>query len=314
MAEIGNNISIAKTHLEHGRLVAIPTETVYGLAANGLDAKAVARIFEAKDRPFFDPLILHIADSRKLVEIIREIPPTAKKLMKEFWPGALTLVLPKTGLVPDITSAGLTTVGVRMPNHPVTLDLLRSLSFPLAAPSANPFGYISPTTAAHVQEQLGMKIDYIIEGDSSSIGIESTIVGFENGIPTIYRKGGLPIEAIERVIGKVALREESSSAPTAPGMLQSHYAPTKPFLVGDIETLIRKNKNRTIAVLGYRHTYGLPGEILSKSGDLAEAAHHLFGAMRRLDSGQNDIILSEFLPEEGLGRAINDRLRRASYP
>lgn len=309
--EIGKEIAQSADLLKAGKLVAIPTETVYGLAANGFSSEAVAGIFEAKGRPHFDPLILHIGDINQLNSLTLSFPEKAKKLAKAFWPGPLTLILPKSNLVPDLVSSGLATVGIRMPRHEMTLELLKSIDFPLAAPSANPFGYISPTTAMHVKDQLSGKIDYILDGGECSVGLESTIVSFPEGEAVILRKGGITIEDIESVIGAVSVQTQSSSNPTAPGMLVSHYAPRTPLLLGSLELLIAENKHRNFAVLGFSETYGQVGEFLSKTGNLSEAAQNLFSALRRLDAQNYELILAEPMPEKGLGVAINDRLRRA---
>ena len=213
MAEIGTDILKAKNLLEHGELVAIPTETVYGLAGNALNASAVAKIFSVKNRPAFDPLIVHVPNVNAVYEYVAEIPEKAYALAQRFWPGPLTLLLQKKSIIPDLVTAGLETVGVRCPDHPLTQDLLKILSFPLAAPSANPFGYVSPTTPAHVDEQLGDKIKYILDGGKCEVGIESTIVGMENGEVVVYRMGGLSTEEIESVVGNVKIQTHSSSNP-----------------------------------------------------------------------------------------------------
>lgn len=313
---IGTDINHAAHLLKEGKLVAIPTETVYGLAGNALDEQAVTQIFAVKNRPTFDPLIVHTDSIHKVKKLVQQMPITALDLANHFWAGALTLLLPKRELIPDLVTSGSPLVAVRIPNHPLTLQLLSSLDFPLAAPSANPFGYISPTTAQHVEAQLGDKIPYIIDGGACILGLESTIVGFEGGIPTIYRKGGISIEAIEQVIGEVQVKEHSSSNPQAPGMLKSHYAPRIPLVLGDLVKLIQKNKRKRLGVLSFqKYHLGVPIHhqlILSKQGDMAEAAQNLFAAMRQLDTMDIDMIVAELLPERELGRAINDRLRRAA--
>ena len=313
---IGTDIAFAAALLKNGQVVAIPTETVYGLAGNALSTEAVVRIFDVKNRPRFDPLIVHLPNVSYIQEYAEEFPPKAKLLAEAFMPGPLTLLLPKKNVIPDIVTSGSPFCAFRVPNHPMTRELLAMLEFPLAAPSANPFGYISPTTAQHVERQLGEKIPYILDGGACAIGIESTIVGFEDGIPIIYRKGGLSIEAIEKIAGRVVLRAYSSSNPLAPGMLKSHYAPRIPLVVGELNELHAKFEGRKTAVLAFRHSLkGIEPEyqvILSLSGDLAEAARNLFAGMRYLDGLDADIILAEILPEEGLGRAVNDRLRRAA--
>lgn len=293
-------------------IVAIPTETVYGLAANAFDESAVLKVFEAKQRPSFDPLIVHVGSLGDACSVVRELPPGAEALMHAFWPGPLTLVLPKRAEVPDVVTSGLDTVGVRMPAHPLTRALLARLGFPLAAPSANPFGYVSPTTAQHVAEQLGERIPYILDGGPCAVGVESTILGWEDGRWVLYRPGGIALEDIEAVIGSVA-QAVKQVLPAAPGMLESHYAPRKPVHVGDIDALLRRFAGRRIGIISFRQEH--PGhrcEVLSERGDLAEAARNLFAVLRDLDGSECAVILAERFPDEGLGRAINDRLRRAA--
>ncbi len=308
---LGEDIKRARQALISGGLVAIPTETVYGLAANGLESSAVAKIFKAKNRPNYDPLILHIGSIAQ-AELSAEFHEDAKNLAAAFWPGPLTIILKKTAIVPDIVTSGLDTVGVRMPNHKLTQKLLESLEFPLAAPSANPFGYVSPTTAQHVADQLGDQVDFILDGGPCQVGLESTIVDMSHSSYEILRQGGIPNEAIFKVLGEIPVREESSSNPKAPGMLENHYAPTAELVVGDISQLIEKYTEKRIAVLGFQSTYGKEGIALSPSGNLEEAARNLFAALRALDRGNYDLILSEWMPNTGLGKAINDKLKRAS--
>jgi len=316
MAEIGKDISKAASLLKQGKLVAIPTETVYGLAANALDVEAATKIFVAKNRPYFDPLIVHVQSGDAVREYAERIPDKAIELVKRFWPGPLTVLLPKKNIIPDLVTAGLDRVGLRCPDHPMTLELLRSISFPLAAPSANPFGYVSPTTPLHVNDQLGNEIEYILDGGECKVGIESTIAGFEEDGPVIYRLGGLRVEDIESVTGRVQVNTTSVSNPQAPGQLQSHYAPRKQVLIGDIQQLISKNRSKSIGVLSFKKLNlpaGVKKEIvLSPSGNLNEAAQKLFSALRELDKSDIEIILTELVPDTALGRAINDRLRRAA--
>ena len=311
--EIGKEISKARALLEHGLLVAIPTETVYGLAANALNADAVLRIFEVKARPTFDPLIVHGASREALEAYVATFPEWARQLADRFWPGPLTLILPKKPIIPDIVTSGLDTVAVRVPRHAMTLGLLEELGLPLAAPSANPFGYISPTTPQHVMDQLGGKISYILDGGPCGVGIESTIVGERNGKIVILRLGGLAASEIEQVIGPVEIDISSTSDPTAPGKLESHYAPRTPLLFGPI-TLVGRDPLRVGVIAFQTLPEGLPdghGIALSPHGDTHEAAKGLFAAMRTLDALDLDIILAEPMPETGLGPAMNDRLRRA---
>lgn len=316
MAEIGKDIDRAKQLLVEGKLVAIPTETVYGLAANALNEKAVLEIFKAKNRPHFDPLIVHVASLTQAETLASTFPEKAKVLAQKFWPGPLTLLVTKKETVPDIVTSGLNTVGLRCPDHGLTLQLLRSLSFPLAAPSANPFGYVSPTTPQHVNEQLGDKVAYILDGGECRVGIESTIVGFENELATVLRLGGLAIENIERFTGPLRVQLHSGSNPHAPGQLQSHYAPGKKIILGT-EVQLQTHAHPNAGTIMFQNALpGIPANrqiILSPNGDLEEAAHHLFAALRTLDKTSIDVILAELVPDTGLGRAINDRLRRAAH-
>lgn len=316
MAIIGTDILHAKALLEKGELVSIPTETVYGLGGNGFNPDAVTQIFKVKNRPDFDPLITHTNSLEKIKKYVNHIPDEAYQLADCFWPGPLTMLFSRNGKIPDLVSAGLPTVAVRIPHHELTLKLLESLDFPLAAPSANPFGYISPTTAEHVEDQLGEKIPYILDGGPCKIGIESTIIGFEEKIPIVYRIGGLPVEELEKVVGKMTILPNSSSNPKAPGMLKSHYAPTKPVIVGDLDFLIGKYDPDEIAILSFQEYFPQINNdhhlILSESGNVTEAAKNLFSSLRFLDTLPVKYILTELVPDHGLGRAINDRLRRAA--
>ncbi|WP_339923236.1 L-threonylcarbamoyladenylate synthase [uncultured Cyclobacterium sp.] len=318
MAEIGKDIIKSAALLTSGELVAIPTETVYGLAGNALDEKAVLQIFKSKNRPSFDPLIVHLAGIEQLYDYVEFIPDELKALAETFWPGALTLLLPKKNIIPDLVTSGLGRVGVRVPSHPLTKSLLELLDFPLAAPSANPFGYISPTSASHVQHHLGEKLAYILDGGLCEVGLESTIVGMEQGQVIIYRLGGVSVGAIEEVVGKVLILPQSSSNPQSPGMLKSHYAPRKPMVLGDLDELMQQyqQEKEGLAILSFRRSFPeVPAShqvALSNSGDYDEAARNLFSAMRKLDETNATLILAEELPEIHLGKAINDRLRRAA--
>jgi L-threonylcarbamoyladenylate synthase len=313
MAIIGIDIDFAKAVLERGDLVAVPTETVYGLAGNALDPAAAAKIFQVKERPSFDPLIVHVPSFDHVANYVQEVPQQAKLLAEKFWPGPLTILFKKKSFIPDLVTSGLDTVGLRCPDHPLTRKLLEAIPFPLAAPSANPFGYVSPTTAQHVAEQLGDKIPYILDGGACPVGLESTIIGFENDTPVIYRFGGLSLEKIESVIGKVEVQAFSTSNPKAPGQLKSHYAPGKKVIVGDLEALRDQYSAEPVALLTFKINFHTQHQyVLSPEGNLEEAAQHLFTALRMLDKMPVNYILTEFVPDSGLGRAINDRLRRAS--
>ena len=301
--------------LRQGKVVAIPTETVYGLAANTFDEDAVSQIFEIKQRPRFNPLIIHIKSIDDLQKVATNIPQKAMILARHFWPGALTLVLPKKKIVPNIVTAGKNTVGVRVPSHPVALQLLQQLDFPLAAPSANPFGYISPTCVAHVQNQLGDKIPFILEGGNCEKGIESTIIGFENNEPVLYRVGAISKEEIEKIIGKINQKTEAAEAPPAPGMLTKHYSPkTKLKISTNISADIEKYKNQAVGFLVFSNiNYEKSQKIiqLTKTENLNEAAQKLYAAMHQLDAAGFELILAEKFPEKGIGISLNDRLYRA---
>lgn len=302
--------------IRRGGLVAFPTETVYGLGADAFNPLAVARVFEVKKRPYFDPLIVHIATLKDLDRLVREIPSKAERLIEKFWPGPLTLVLFKKDEVPDIVTSGLSTVAVRMPKHPMTLQLIQLAETPIVGPSANPFGYLSPTRAEDVQEQLGDQVDFILDGGPCEVGVESTIVSFSEEGPELLRAGGIPLEEIESLIGKVSLNDTKGERPLAPGMLPRHYAPRTPVLLNWNKVSRVEFKERRIGLLAFKEPTNFFDfshiEILSKKGDLREAAANLFSAMRRLDRLGLDLILAEPVPEIGLGRAIMDRLRKAS--
>ena len=309
---IATDLFEAQSLLKSGKLVAIPTETVYGLAANALNADAVIHIFETKNRPHFDPLIVHVASHEQVADVAIDISEAAHLLMRKLWPGPLTIVLRKHECIPHIVTSGLDTVGVRMPDHALTLELLRSLDFPLAAPSANPFGYISPTSALHVAEQLGERIPYILDGGECRVGVESTIIDCTTAIPSVLRLGGTSVETIQELIGEVNVNAISTSAPQAPGMLHSHYAPRKPLLVGNIHELLHEHGSN-VSILSFKDSFHNFRNIrLSETGDLHEAARNLFAAMRKLDADHHELIIAEFVPDFGLGRAINDRLKRAA--
>jgi len=306
-------IQKAAEAIRAGDIVAFPTETVYGLGADVFNPVACAKIFEVKQRPYFDPLIVHVESPQQAGLLFSEIPPKASNLIAKFWPGPLTLVLPKTPQVPPIVTAGLNTVAVRMPSHPVALALIKAAGTPIAAPSANPFGYLSPTTAEHVKEQLGNRVPIILDGGSCTIGVESTILKV-NDPPVLLRPGGIPLEDLERELGKVVIANPYGSAPEAPGQLKSHYSPRAPlFLVHD-NVVFPKNKK-----IGYLAFQKAPVniqvtkvEILSPNGDLREAAANLFSCLHRLDAARVDVVFAERVPDKGLGRAIMNRLEKAA--
>lgn len=319
-------VSRAAAIIQNGGLVAIPTETVYGLGANALDEAAVAKVFEVKNRPRFDPLIVHIADVDRLDDIVESVPDAARRLMERFWPGPLTLVLPKKPVVPDLVTSALDTVAVRIPDHPLTLELLRAAGVPVAAPSANPFGCLSPTTAAHVAAQLGDRIDAILDGGPCRVGVESTVLQIveratTGGAPSavLLRPGGVSVEDIEAIIGPVTIPQpqpevDDNRPQTAPGMLSRHYAPTTPLIVIDHPECPPAEGRSGLLTFEPAENAGdyTAVETLSESGDLTEAAAHFFAALRRLDAQHLDRIFATRFPETGLGRALNDRLKRAA--
>ncbi len=316
MAIIGSDILYAQKLLETSGVVAVPTETVYGLAANAYDEAAVLKVFYIKQRPSFDPLIVHAGSLEQIQKFVKKFPQKALKLAYRFWPGPLTLVLEKKTIIPDVVTSGLCSVAVRVPQHALTLQLLRRLDFPLAAPSANPFGYISPTTPQHVQQQLGMQIPYILAGGPCTVGIESTIVGFEGEQPIVYRLGGVCLEDIERAVGPVQVFHQGGSRPQAPGMLANHYAPKKPLMVGELPVLLDQHATQRVGILVFQQPcldIALDRQvILAPTGNLNEAAQNLFAALRTLDTLPIDTMLASFVPNTGMGRAINDRLKKAA--
>jgi len=316
MAIIGDNIEDAKHFLDAGNVVAIPTETVYGLAGSAVDENAITKIFEVKNRPSFDPLIVHFSSFYRVRDYITQMPNGALKLAEAFWPGPLTLVLPRPKSIPLLVTSGMETVGVRVPKHSLTQSLIDNLEYPVAAPSANPFGYVSPTNPQHVEEQLGDAIPYILDGGPCNIGLESTIIGFENDTPVVFRLGGTSVEAIRKVVGKVEIKINSSSNPQAPGMLKSHYAPGKKLILGSITENISRHDSSRVGILAFKQPFDDVDEeyqrILSPSGDLSEASRNLFAHLRYFDALDIDFILAETVPNHGLGAAINDRLQRAA--
>jgi L-threonylcarbamoyladenylate synthase len=311
-----DNLHRAAEIVRKGGIVAFPTETVYGLGADAFQPLAVARIFEAKRRPYFDPLIVHVGRPDDLKKLVPKVPPAATRLIDRFWPGPLTIILEKRETVPDIVTAGLPTVAVRMPDHPMASRLLEESNCPIAAPSANPFGYLSPTTAEDVREQLGDQVDLVLDGGPCKVGVESTIVSLVKGMPFLLRPGGLALEEIEAIIGPVHVETTHDEKPLAPGRLERHYAPRTPLVIHDDRKSCEATQDTRVGRLALCESQEIQGvqhvEVLSKTGDLREAAANLFSAIRKLDRLGLDIIVADPVPEVGLGRAIMDRLRRAS--
>jgi L-threonylcarbamoyladenylate synthase len=310
------DINKAKETLLKNELIAIPTETVYGLAGNAYNEIAIKKIFKLKNRPFYNPLIVHLKSASCISDVAVDIPESALILADKFWPGPLTLVLKKQEHISDLITAGKQTVAVRVPSHPLTSALLDQLDFPLAAPSANPFGSISPTNAEHVFNYFGEALNVILDGGECEKGLESTIIGFENNSPVLYRHGSITLEDIEKVVGKLSLATNSDKSPNAPGMLSRHYAPmTDTYLTNNVSGLLKSFEGRKIGLLLFKNrienTNIVHQEILSTSGDFTEAAKNLYAAMHRLDQNKLDVILAERLPDKGLGKTINDKLERA---
>ncbi|MGD1980713.1 MAG: L-threonylcarbamoyladenylate synthase [Flavobacteriaceae bacterium] len=313
---ITTDLELVIKSLKRGEIVSIPTETVYGLAGNALKEESVDLIFNLKKRPVFNPLIVHIPDVNFLDRVAENIPDPAILLANHFWPGPLTLILKKKASIPNRVTAGKDSVAVRVPNHPLTLELLKKLPFPLAAPSANPFGSISPTLAIHVYKYFGDKVPFILDGGSCKSGLESTIIGFENETPVLYRHGALALEKIKEVIGPVKELIKNDQNPQAPGMLSKHYAPqTETIRSENMLETIANFPNKKIGVLSFQKielseeiTHQ---EILSEKGNLEEAARNLYAALHHLDQLQLELIVVPYFPNHGLGKTINDRLQRA---
>lgn len=325
-------IARAADVIRRGGLVAFPTETVYGLGADALNASAVRRIFEAKGRPPNDPIIVHVASVEDLSRVAREVPPVARRLAETFWPGPLTLVLPRGEAVPLVVTAGRDTVAVRCPAHPVALALIRASGTPIAAPSANVFGHTSPTTAQHVLDDLNGRVDVILDGGSTPVGVESTVLDLTAEVPTILRPGGVPKEALERVLGQVQVhaRPADPRAPLpSPGTLPRHYAPRVPLWLytGPREAVLAalREEARRLRAASWRVALlvtdedvaavdeeGVLVRSVGSAADLAGMARRLYATLRELEHLQPDVILARDVAPVGLGLAVHDRLVRAA--
>lgn len=326
-------LATAAALLRAGWLVAFPTETVYGLGGSALDEAAVARIFAAKGRPAEDPLIVHLADLAELPRVTTALPVSVTLLAEAFWPGPLTLIVPRGPDIPLSVTAGRPTVAVRIPAHPVARALLREVGLPIAAPSANRFGYTSPTTAAHVLADLDGRIDAILDGGPTTIGVESTVLDLTTPIPTLLRPGGVSLEALRDRLGPVLVGQRqpvgSGTGLASPGLLERHYAPVTPlwFVRGSPEAMQRWLRERVCAELACGHRVGLlvpdedadaladlevDCEPLGPAGDVSQIARHLYAALRALDQRQPTVILARDLGAIGLALAIRDRLTRAA--
>jgi L-threonylcarbamoyladenylate synthase len=317
------NICQAAEALKRGKLVAFPTETVYGLGGLATDVRAIRAIFEAKNRPRFDPLIVHFSDLDMIREYEIQLGENELQLARHFWPGPLTLIVQRSKRIPSLVTSGLDTMAIRIPRHRVALQLIKKLGHPVAAPSANPFGYLSPVTAQHVDEQLGRKVEMILDGGACRVGVESTIIDVSGHQPKYLRPGGISVKEIERVLGKGLARDSSSKAPHAPGQLKSHYAPKKKLILlgrnrilARYERAAREGENVaflffTAPPVQYKRS-SIPMRILSERGDDKEAARRLFNYLHLLDQSEARIILAEKPFSSGLGLAVLDRLTRAS--
>lgn len=318
--------------LVRGGLVAFPTETVYGLGANALEGRAVKKIFEAKGRPSDNPLIVHVAELGQITELVKNIPRAARGLMQAFWPGPLTLVLPVGGAVPPEVTAGLSSIAIRMPGHAVALALIRAAGVPIAAPSANLSGRPSPTMAAHVMQDLNGRIDVVLDGGPTGVGVESTVLDLSGPVPTILRPGGVTLEALQEILGEVivdpaVLGSLTAAKPRSPGMKYTHYAPRAPLLlvegephaiaakIREIASECRSNGKR-VGILTYAGSedYAGSGQVVlaGQRSNPETVAAGLYAALRRFNDLEVDCILAEGLPEGGVGMAVMNRLRRAA--
>jgi len=315
-------VARAAAALRAGRLVGMPTETVYGLACNALDGRAVAAVFGAKRRPSFDPLIVHVAEPDDAWALAVDVPGVARKLARAFWPGPLTLVMRKTEAIGGLVTSGLPSVGLRVPAHPVARRLIAAAGVPVAAPSANIFGGVSPTRAAHVLDGLADAVDCVLDGGPCETGVESTVVSVLTPTPTVLRLGGTTVEALQDVVGKVEVAiggsaDDAQAGKASPGMLDRHYAPRARVILSTDDMNHHPCAFAGSGLLAFAdpggdaHKWGHV-EVLSGSGDLREAAANLFAALRRLDEANVRTIWAQRVPDHGLGRAINDRLRRAA--
>jgi L-threonylcarbamoyladenylate synthase len=315
---IHQDISIAADVLRTGGLIGFPTETVYGLAANALNEFAIDKIYKLKNRPSSNPLIVHTHSLEEVTKYVTHIPPSAFKLAKTFWPGSLTLLLPKNKLISHAVTAGSHLVAIRIPQHPLALNLLRSIDFPLVAPSANPYTRISPTSAQMVEAYFGEDLPCILDGGHCEKGIESTIVGFDGNTTIVYRQGAISIDAIEFIVGKTKVLATVRERVTTPGMAPMHYAPrTKFVIVEDVLEFINDNPFSKIGFLGMGEKKiehpNLEFVSLSITNDLEEASMNLYQSMYTMDTLNLDYIVVKKFPETGIGNSLNDRITRASY-
>ena len=308
------SVSEAARLLKEGEVVAIPTETVYGLAGNAFEPKALAKIFAAKERPTFDPLIVHIADIAQLTDIAKDIPDSAYRLAEAYWPGPMTIILPKKDCIPDLCTSALPSVAVRFPSHPVAQAIIKESGLPLAAPSANLFKHVSPTTAEHVAAQLADRIAGIVDGGPCSVGVESSIISLV-GEPTVMRPGAITPEMFKAILGEVKIKESTSKPGQpmlAPGQCDTHYRPQVPLYYGEVPAGYTLPEH-TVRIAFGTQTGPIPATVnLSATGDMVEATSKLYAFMHNLDKSEYDLILVDPIPNKGIGIALNDRLKRAS--
>lgn len=314
MTNVGKDITRTAQLLKDGYCVAVPTETVYGLAADGTNEDAILKIFTTKQRPQTNPLILHFPTSKAIEPFIKDFPQKLQKLASHFWPGPLTLLLPKSELVPEMVTAGNERVAVRVPRHPMFLELLSKLDFPLAAPSANKYGSISPTQAIHVQQQFGKEIPYILDGGACENGLESTIVGMENETVVVYRLGSIAVESIAEILEEEPLisNVHNNGKLLASGMVKHHYAPNTPLYFFDEQFTFTQSDGFIFFEKKRNDRSSEQIIILSEKGDLREAAANLYAALHIMDNRGFQRIFIEKFPDVELGRTINDRLTRAT--
>jgi L-threonylcarbamoyladenylate synthase len=312
--EIGQDIHQAIALLKQGETVAIPTETVYGLAADATNEDAVLKIFEAKGRPTSNPLILHFPSVDSIFPYVAEFPETLLKLARQYCPGPITFILPKSSLVPAIITAGQESVAVRVPEHEMTLELLRLIDFPIAAPSANRYGGISPTTALHVNRELNERIPYILDGGACQTGLESTIVGLADGKVIVYRLGGISTESLSDVLGySPEVKNELHHGVRTSGMVKYHYATETPlFFMTSNQIEFQDTDGVILFSRGALPSTSIETFILSDSGDMNEAAKNLYAALHEMDQRKCTRIFIEEFPNLGLGKTMNDRLKRAT--
>lgn len=312
---VGTDIQKAAEIIRNGGLVAFPTETVYGLGANALNTMAVAKIFEVKERPTFDPLIVHIADIEKIAELANNQDNRVYYLAEKFWPGPLTIVLPKKEIIGDIVTSGLASVGLRMPNNTIALELIKNAHCPIAAPSANKFGRISPTTAYHVAKQ-NMKIDYIIDGGKTTVGIESTVVTLVDDGFVILRNGFVTEDDLLKIVPKSKILNKQDISKLSPGNIQWHYSPSKPlYIAQNLTKNVDKSKSAFVAFSKESvidSNYKII-EYLTQNGNLKEAAVNFFAILHKLEEADVECIVIEPVPETSIGKAIMERMRKAAF-